>query len=146
MKHGSRSQVRCLADPSTRLDLTRHPLDSSYKSACSLSRGNTRYKAGAIRGKRISSCSAMSSHQEKTNETVSPVPDVTVLTDSEGEDEVVDLEAMARAATAKLEKDLAEAKTQNERIARKKQERADRLRHAEEERGRGREGSPAGAG
>ena len=69
----------------------------------------------------------MSSHQEKTNETVSPVPDVTVLTDGEGEDEVVDLEAMARAATAKLEKDLAEAKTQNERIARKKQERADCL-------------------
>ena len=69
----------------------------------------------------------MSSHQEKTNKTVSPVPDVTVLTDSEGEDEVVDLEAMARAAAAKLEKDLAEAKTRNKRIAQKKQERADRL-------------------
>ena len=68
----------------------------------------------------------MSSHQEKTNETVSPVPDVTVLTDSEGEDEV-NLEAMARAAAAKLEKDLVEAKTQNERIAWKKQERVDCL-------------------
>ena len=63
----------------------------------------------------------MSSHQEKTNETVSPVPDVTALTDGEGEDEVIDLEAVARAATAKLEKDLVEAKTRNERIARKKQ-------------------------
>ena len=69
----------------------------------------------------------MSSHQEKTNDTMSPVPDVTVLMDGEGEDEVVDLEAMARAAAAKLEKDLAEAKTRNERIAQKKQERADRL-------------------
>ena len=75
----------------------------------------------------------MSSHQEKTNKTVSPVPDVTVLTDSEGEDEVVDLEAMARAAAAKLEKDLAEAKTWNERIARKKQERADRLQKKKED-------------
>ena len=60
----------------------------------------------------------MSSHQEKTNETVSPVPDVTVLTDSEGEDEVVDLEAVARVATAKLEKDLVEVKMWNKRIAR----------------------------
>ena len=75
----------------------------------------------------------MSSHQEKTNETVSPVPDVTVLTDGEGEDEVVDLEAMARAATAKLEKDLAEAKTWNERIAQKKQEWADCLRKKKED-------------
>ena len=70
----------------------------------------------------------MSSHQEKTNKTVTPVPDITVVTDGEGEDEVVvDLEAMERVATAKLEKDLVEAKTQNERIARKKQERVDRL-------------------
>ena len=75
----------------------------------------------------------MSSHQEKTNETMSPVPDVTILTDDEGEDEVIDLEAMARAATAKLEKDLAEAKTWNERITRKKQERADRLRKKKED-------------
>ena len=65
----------------------------------------------------------MSSHQEKANETIMPVPDVTVVTDGEGEDEVViDLEAMARAAAAKLEKDLVEAKTQNERITQKKQE------------------------
>ena len=69
----------------------------------------------------------MSSHQEKTNETMSPVPDVTVLTDGEGEDEVVDLEAVARVAAAKLEKDLAEVKMRNERITRKKQERADHL-------------------
>ena len=74
----------------------------------------------------------MSSHQEKTNETVSPVPDVTVLTDGEGEDEV-DLEAVARAAAAKLEKDLAEAKMRNERITQKKQERADRLQKKKED-------------
>ena len=80
-----------------------------------------------FRGKHISSCSAMSSHQEKTNETVSPVPDITVLTDGKGEDEVIDLEAVARVAAAKLEKDLAEVKMRNERIAQKKQERADRL-------------------
>ena len=75
----------------------------------------------------------MSSHQEKTNETVSPVPDVTVLTDGEGEDEVVNLEAMERAAAAKLEKDLAEAKMWNEGIARKKPERADSLRKKKED-------------
>ena len=70
----------------------------------------------------------MSSHQEKTNETITPVPDVTVVTDGEGEDEViVNVEAVARVATAKLEKDLVEAKTRNERIAQKKQEWADRL-------------------
>ena len=74
----------------------------------------------------------MSLHQEKTNETVSPVPDVTVLMDGKGEDEV-DLEAMARAAAAKLEKDLVEAKTWNVRITRKKQERADRLRKKKED-------------
>ena len=76
----------------------------------------------------------MSSCQEKTNETITPVPDITVVTDSEGKDEVVDLEAVARAAAAKLERDLAEAKTRNERIAWKKQERADRLwKHKEDE-------------
>ena len=72
----------------------------------------------------------MSSHQEKANETVSPVPDVTVLTD--GEDEV-DLEAVARVAAAKLAKDLAELKKRNERIAQKKQERADLLRKQQED-------------
>ena len=66
----------------------------------------------------------MSSHQEKTNETVSPVPDVTILTD--GEDEV-DLEAVERVAAAQLARDLAAAKRRNEQIAQKKQERADLL-------------------
>ena len=76
----------------------------------------------------------MSSHQEKTNETVTPVPDVTVVTDGKGEDEVVvDLEAVARAATAKLEKDLVELKKRNEQIAQKKQERADLLRKQKED-------------
>ena len=75
----------------------------------------------------------MSSHQEKTNETVSPVPDVTVLTDGEGENEVVDLEAVPRVAAAKLEKDLVEAKTWNKRIAWKKQERADCLQKKKED-------------
>ena len=70
----------------------------------------------------------MSLHQEKTNKTVTPVPDVTVVMDCEGKDEdVVDLEAMARVAAAKLEKELMEAKAWNERIARKKQEWADHL-------------------
>ena len=72
----------------------------------------------------------MPSHQEKANETMSPVPDVTVLTD--GKDEV-DLEAVARVATAKLAKDLAELKKRNERIAQKKQERADLLRKQKED-------------
>ena len=53
----------------------------------------------------------MSLHQEKTNKTITPVPDVTIVMDSEGEDEVIDLEAVARAATAKLERDLVEVKT-----------------------------------
>ena len=72
----------------------------------------------------------MPSHQEKANETMSPVPDVTVLTD--GEDEV-DLEAVARVAAAKLAKDLAELKKRNERIAQKKQERVDILRKQKED-------------
>ena len=66
----------------------------------------------------------MSSHQEKANETMSLVPDVTVLTDGEVE---VDLEAVARVAAAKLAKDLVELKKRNERTAQKKQERADLL-------------------
>ena len=41
----------------------------------------------------------MSTHQEKSNETVMPVPDVTLVTDGGGKDEnIVDLEAVARAA------------------------------------------------
>ena len=74
--------------------------------------------------------SAMSSHQEKTNETVSPVPDITVLTD--GEDEV-DLEAMERVAAAQLARDLAAVKRRNEQIAQKKQERADLLQKQKED-------------
>ena len=74
--------------------------------------------------------SAMSSHQEKTNETVSPVPDVTILTD--GEDEV-DLEAVERVAVAQLARDLAAAKRRNEQIAQKKQERADLLQKQKED-------------
>ena len=72
----------------------------------------------------------MSSHQEKANETMSPVPDVTVLTDGEDED---DLEAVARVAAAKLVKDLVELKKWNEQIAQKKQERADLLRKQKED-------------
>ena len=72
----------------------------------------------------------MSLHQEKTNETVSLVPDVTVLTDGEVE---VDLEAMERVAAAQLARDLAAAKRRNERIAQKKQERADLLRKQKED-------------
>ena len=72
----------------------------------------------------------MSLHQEKANETVSPVPDVTVLTDGEDED---DLEAVARVAAAKLAKDLVELKKRNKRIAQKKQERADLLRKQKED-------------
>ena len=74
--------------------------------------------------------SAMSSHQEKSSETVLPIPDVTVLTD--GKDEV-DLEAVERVAAAKLVRDLAAAKRRNERIAQKKQERADLLRKQKED-------------
>ena len=76
----------------------------------------------------------MSSHQEKTDEAKTPVPDVTVVTDGEGEDEdVVDLEAVARVAAAKLAKELSDAKAQNERIMWKKQERADCLRKKKED-------------
>ena len=68
----------------------------------------------------------MSTHQEKPNETVMPVPDVTLVSD--GEDEVViDLEAVSRAAKAKLEEDLVQVKTQNAEIVQKKQAQADHL-------------------
>ena len=73
-------------------------------------------------------------HQEKPNKTVMPVPDVTLVSDGKGEDEnIVDLEAMARVATAKLEKDLADAKAWNDRIMWKKQERADCLKKQKED-------------
>ena len=42
--------------------------------------------------------------QEKSSTTVMLIPDVTLVSDSKDE-EVVDLEAIARAAAAKLEKD-----------------------------------------
>ena len=63
----------------------------------------------------------MSTPQEKSNMAMTPVPDVTLVSDGEDED-IIDLEAVAREATAKLEKDLADMKVQNEGIARKKQE------------------------
>ena len=68
----------------------------------------------------------MSTHQEKSNETVMPVPDITLVSDSEDK-EVVDLEAMAQAAKVKLEEDLAKAKMWNDEIAQKKQAWADCL-------------------
>ena len=61
-----------------------------------------------------------------------PVPDVTTVSDGEDE-EVVDLEAVARLVKAKLDQDLADARVWNEGIARKKQEQADRLRKKKED-------------
>ena len=55
----------------------------------------------------------MSTSQEKSNATMMPVPDITLVSDSEDE-EVIDLEAIARAAAVKLEKDLEEAKRRHE--------------------------------
>ena len=76
----------------------------------------------------------MSTHQEKSNETMMPVPDVTLVSDSEGKDEnIIDLEAVARVATAKLEKDLADAKVWNEKIVWKKQEQVDHLKKKKED-------------
>ena len=76
----------------------------------------------------------MSTHQEKSNETMMPVPDVTLVSDSEGKDEnIIDLEAVARVAMAKLEKDLADAKVWNEKIVRKKQEQVDHLKKKKED-------------
>ena len=76
----------------------------------------------------------MSTHQEKSNETMTPVPDITLVSDSEGEDKnIVDLEAVARVAMAKLEKDLVDTKAWNKRIAWKKQERVDHLKKKKED-------------
>ena len=61
----------------------------------------------------------MSTHQEKLNKTVMLVPDINLVSDGEDK-EVIDLEAVARAAKVKLEEDLAKAKTQNDEIAWKK--------------------------
>ena len=74
----------------------------------------------------------MSSHQEKSKETVTPVPDVTTMSNGEDE-EVVDLEAVTRLAKAKLDQDLADVRAQNEGVTRKKQEWADRLRKKKED-------------
>ena len=74
----------------------------------------------------------MSSHQEKSKETVTPVPDVTTMSDGKDE-EVVDLEAVARLAKAKLDQDLVDARVRNEGITQKKQEQADRLRKKKED-------------
>ena len=53
--------------------------------------------------------------QEQPNTTMTPVPDVTLV--SKGEDEeIVNLEAVARAVKAKLDQDLVEAQAQNEGI------------------------------
>ena len=71
-------------------------------------------------------CSAMSMPQEQADVTVMPAPDVTMVLDGEDE-EVVNLEAIARLAMAKLAEDLAKAKTQNDEIAWKKEEWANRL-------------------
>ena len=68
----------------------------------------------------------MSTPQEKSNATMTPVPDVTLVSDSEDKD-IVDLEAVAREATAKLEKDLVDVKVWNEGIMWKKQEQVNRL-------------------
>ena len=61
-----------------------------------------------------------------------PVPNVTIVSDSEDE-EVVDLEAITRLAKEKLDQDLADARAWNEGIARKKQEWADCLRKQKED-------------
>ena len=74
----------------------------------------------------------MSSHQEKSNKTVTPVPDVTTMSDGEDK-EVIDLEAVTRVVRARLEEDLAKAKTRNEEIVQKKKERADHLRKQKED-------------
>ena len=62
--------------------------------------------------------------QEKSNVTMTPIPDVTLVSDGEDE-EVIDLEAIAREAMAKLERDLADVKAWNDEIMWKKQEWAD---------------------
>ena len=74
----------------------------------------------------------MSLHQEKSNETMMPVPDITTVSDSKDK-EVVNLEAVTQAARAKLEEDLAKEKTQNEEIAWNKKEQVDHLRKQKED-------------
>ena len=64
--------------------------------------------------------------QEQPNTTVMLVPDVNLVSNSKDE-EIVDLEAIARLAKAKLEEDLAKVKTWNDEIAWKKPEQANCL-------------------
>ena len=59
--------------------------------------------------------------QEQPNTTMTPVPDVTLVSDSKDK-EIVDLEAVTRVVKAKLDQDLAEAQVRNEGIVRRKQE------------------------
>ena len=48
--------------------------------------------------------------QEKSNTTVTPIPDITMVSDSKDE-EVINLEAITREAAVKLERDLADVMT-----------------------------------
>ena len=70
-------------------------------------------------------CSAMSTPQETSNAAMAPIPDIDMASDGKDE-QVVNLAAIAREATAKLEKDLADPKAQNDEITQKKQEWVDR--------------------
>ena len=54
--------------------------------------------------------------QDQPNVTVTPIPDITLVSNGQDKD-IINLEAMA-----KLEKDLVDAKVQNEGTAQKKQE------------------------
>ena len=63
----------------------------------------------------------MSTSQDKSIATVMPVPDFDMASDGKDE-QVINLVAIAREATAKLEKDLADVKMWNDEIAWKKQE------------------------
>ena len=63
----------------------------------------------------------MSMPQETLNVTMMPVPDADMVSDGEDE-QVVNLEAVAREAKEKLKKDLADTKAWNDEIMQKKQE------------------------
>ena len=68
--------------------------------------------------------SAMSTSKDKSNATMTPVPDVNMVSDGQDE-QVINLEAIAMEAQVKLEKDLADTKVQNDEIVQKKQQHAD---------------------
>ena len=78
----------------------------------------------------------MSTSQDKSNMTVMPIPNVDMASDGEDK-QVVNLEAVAREAAGKLEKDLVEVKVQNDEIVWKKQEHVDQKvaekKHKEDE-------------